>query len=73
MTVDQSILYSRRVLNKHVLPTFLHFFVPGGIVDQGVLQERAEHEEDAHPAPHIDGLGVGHRGQRVLDARLIIK
>ena len=46
------------------------FFVPGGIVDQSILQEGAEHKEDTHSAPHIDSLGVGHRGQRVLDAGL---
>ena len=43
---------------------------PGGVVDQSVLQERAEDEEDTHTAPHVNGFGVGHRRQRVLDAGL---
>ena len=41
-----------------------------GVVDQGVLQQRPEHEEDADAGPHVDGLGVGHGGQGVVDAGL---
>ena len=44
--------------------------IPWGIVDHRVLQEGPEHEEDADPGPDIDGLGVGHGGQGVLDAGL---
>ncbi len=43
---------------------------PGCVVDKGILEESAEYEEDAHPTPNIDRLGVGHRGQRILDTRL---
>ena len=40
----------------------------GGIVDQCILQQGEEHVGDAHVGPDVDGLGVGHRGQRVVDA-----
>ena len=43
---------------------------PRGVVDHGVLQERPEHEEHADPRPDVDSLGVGDRGQGVLDAGL---
>ena len=41
-----------------------------GVVDEGVLEQRPEHEEDADARPHVDGLGVGHGGQGVVDAGL---
>ena len=41
-----------------------------GVVDEGVLEERPEHEEDAHSRPHVDSLRVGHRRQRVVDRGL---
>ena len=41
-----------------------------GVVNQGVLQQRPEHEEDADARPHVDGLGVGHGRQGVVDAGL---
>ena len=37
---------------------------PGGVVDEGELQQGAEDEEHAGPAPDVDGLGVGNRGER---------
>ena len=49
---------------------FKQFPPPGGIVDEGVLEEGAEDEEDADPGPDVDGLRVRHRGQRVLDTCL---
>ena len=39
---------------------------PGGVVDEGVLHQRAEHEEDAHPSPNVHRLGVGHGRQGAL-------
>ena len=44
--------------------------MPWSVVDEGVLQEGGEHEHHADPGPHVDGLGVGHGGQGVLDAGL---
>ena len=31
---------------------------PGGVVDEGVLQQGAEHEEDTDAGPDVHGLGV---------------
>ena len=50
--------------------TWFRICPPGSIVDKGVFEESAEDKEDADPGPDVDGLGVGHRGQRVLDACL---
>ena len=44
--------------------------IPRGIVDHRVLQESTKHKEDTDPGPDVDGLGVGHGGQGVLDAGL---
>ena len=49
---------------------FKQFPPPGGIVDEGVLEEGAEDEEDADPGPDVDGLRVRHWWQRVLDTCL---
>ena len=46
------------------------FLSPGGIVDEGILKQGAEHKEDANPGPDIDGLGVGHGWEGVLNAGL---
>ena len=40
---------------------------PGGVVDERVLQQRAEDEGDADAGPDVDGLRVGDRRQRVVD------
>ena len=40
---------------------------PGSIVDQSVLQQSQEHEGDTDVVPHVDGLGVGHGGQGVVN------
>ena len=44
--------------------------IPGGVVDHRVLQQCPEDEEDTDPGPDVDGLGVGHGRQAVLDAGL---
>ena len=43
---------------------------PRGVVDQGVLEQRAEDEGHADPAPDVDGLRVGDRRQRAVDRGL---
>ena len=44
--------------------------LPGSIVNQGVLEESREDKDHTDPGPDVDGLGVGHGGQGVLDAGL---
>ena len=46
------------------------FGSPGSVVDEGVLEQRAEDEEDADAGPDVDGLGVGDGREAVLDAGL---
>ena len=41
--------------------------VPGCVVNKGVLHQRAEDEEDAHPRPDVHRLGVGHGRQGALN------
>ena len=43
------------------------FILPRGVVDEGVLEEGEEDEGDAEVGPNVDGLGVRHRRQRVVD------
>ena len=40
---------------------------PGGVVDEGVLQQGAEHEEDTDAGPDVHGLGVGDWWEAALD------
>ena len=49
-----------------------HFpqLLPGGVVHHCILQQGPEDKEDTDPGPDVDGLGVGHGGQGVLDAGL---
>ena len=49
---------------------FLILLKPRSVVDQSILQECWKHEHDTDPGPDVDGLGVGHGGERVLDAGL---
>ena len=42
----------------HTSPTAGYTHPPGGIVDQSVLQQRAEHEEHAGTRPHVHCLPV---------------
>ncbi len=42
---------------------------PGRVVDQRVLEQREEDERDAQVGPDVDGLGVGHRRQGLVDGR----
>lgn len=37
------------------------------VVDERELQQRAEHERQAHARPHVDGFGVRDRRQRRVD------
>ena len=48
----------------------VRIFKPWSVVDKSILQEGWEHEHDADPGPDVYGLGVGDRGQGVLDAGL---
>ena len=43
------------------------FLLPRCVVDEGVLEEGEEDEGDAEVGPDVDGLGVRHRRQRVVD------
>ncbi len=40
----------------------------GSIVDERILEQSEEDVGHAHVGPHVDGLGVGNRRQRVVDA-----
>ena len=42
---------------------------PGCVVDQGVLQQGAEHEEDADAGPDVDGLVQGMKTENTVYAK----
>ena len=51
------------------IPSLITCFslLPGGVVDEGVLEKGEEDEGDAEVGPDVDGLRVGDRRQRVVD------
>lgn len=52
-------------LFAHVVPVRVR---PRRVVHQRELEQGAENERQANACPHVDGLGVGNRRQRRVDA-----
>ena len=43
------------------------FVLPGSVVDERILEQREEDESDAEVGPDVDGLGVCHWREGVVD------
>lgn len=55
--------YLERVLRLVLLPALLLHVLAvhvgaGGVVDQGELEQRAEHERQTHAGPHVNSLQI---------------
>ena len=61
ITADQESIQCVEIITLHQRECYKHRPQPspGGIVDHGVLQQRPEHEEHAHPGPDVDSLAGG--------------